>query len=313
MQNFLLSLRAILPMFLMIAVGYVSRRAGILARADVPKFNKVAFRVFLPCLLFYNVYTSDLSAAVRPRLIGFAVLGVLAVFALSVLAVIRFVPEPERKGVISQGIFRSNYVIMGLPIAQALLEGQNLGPVAILIAIVVPLFNFLAVTVLEVFRGERVKVRAVLLEIAKNPLVISSVLGILTLLLKIKLPVTVEKAVSGLGNVGTPLQLFLLGAFFRFDGLERYKKPLLAVTAVKLFITPAAALSLAAAMGFRGVEFVALIGIFASPTAVNSFTMVQQMEAGDAELAGDIVVATSAVSIFSFFLWIWLFKTLGIF
>ena len=66
MQNFLLSLRAVLPMFLMIAAGYGARRAGILSREDVPKFNKVAFRVFLPCLLFYNVYTSDLSAAVRP-------------------------------------------------------------------------------------------------------------------------------------------------------------------------------------------------------------------------------------------------------
>ena len=313
MQNFLLSLRAVLPMFLMIAAGYGARRAGILSREDVPKFNKVAFRVFLPCLLFYNVYTSDLSSAVRPKLIAFAVLGVLAVFACSVLAAVRIVPEQERKGVISQGIFRSNYVIMGIPIAQALLEGQSLGPVAILIAIVVPMFNFMAVTVLEVFRGGKVKPGTVLLEIAKNPLVISSALGILALLVRLKLPVTVEKAVAGLGNVATPLQLFLLGAFFRFEGLGRYKKPLAAVTGVKLFVTPAVMLSLAAALGFRGVEFVALIGIFASPTAVNSFTMVQQMHAGDEELAGDIVIATSAVSIFSFFLWIWIFKTLGVF
>ena len=128
-----------------------------------------------------------------------------------------------------------------------------------------------------------------------------------------KLPLTVEKAVSGLGNIATPLQLFLLGAFFRFEGLRRYRLPLTAVTAIKLFVTPAAALSLAAALGFRGVEFVALIGVFASPTAVNSFTMVQQMECGDAELAGDIVIMTSAVSLFSFFLWIWIFKTMGVF
>ena len=313
MNNFLLTAHAVVPMFLMIAAGYLCRRLGVLAREEVPRFNRVAFRVFLPCLLFYNVYTSDLSSAVRPRLIIFAVAGVLAVFTLAVIGVLLFVREPDRRGVISQGIFRSNYVIMGLPIAQALLEGQNLGPVAILIAIVVPMFNLLAVTVLEVFRGGRVKVGTVLLEIVKNPLVVSSVLGIACLLLHIRLPLTVEKAVSGLGNIATPLQLFLLGAFFRFEGLRRYRLPLAAVTAVKLFVTPAVMLLLAYALGFRGVEFVALIGVFASPTAVNSFTMVQQMECGDAELAGDIVIMTSAVSLFSFFLWIWLFKSLGVF
>ena len=55
MQNFLLSFHAVAPMFLMIMAGYVCRRAGVLKREDVPRFNRVAFRVFLPCLLFYNV------------------------------------------------------------------------------------------------------------------------------------------------------------------------------------------------------------------------------------------------------------------
>ncbi|MBQ6403000.1 MAG: AEC family transporter, partial [Oscillospiraceae bacterium] len=212
MQNFLLSARAVLPMFLVIAVGYFCRRAGVLSREDVPRFNRVAFRVFLPCLLFYNVYVSDLSSAVRPRLIVFAVAGVLVVAALALAGVLRLEPRLDRRGVIAQGIFRSNYVIMGIPIAQALLGEGNLGPIAILIAIVVPLFNFLAVAVLESFRGGKVRPGTVLLEIAKNPLVVSSLLGILGLLLKIRLPSVVESAVSSLGAVATPLQLFLLGA-----------------------------------------------------------------------------------------------------
>ena len=65
-------------------------------------------------------------------------------------------------------------------------------------------------------------------------------------------------------------------------------------------------------LGFRGVEFVSLLGIFASPTAINSFTMAQQM-GGDEELAGDIVIVTSAASAFTFCGWIFLFKSLGIF
>ena len=309
----MLSANAVLPMFMLLATGFLSQKAGVLTREDVPRFNKVAFRIFLPCLLFYNIYCSDLSAAVKPGLIIYAVCGVLLVFAAAYLSVQHLVRREDWKGVIAQGIFRSNFVIMGIPIAQALVGADQLGAVTVLIAVVVPLFNFLSVYVLERFRGGNVNVRKVLLEVAKNPLIISSLLGILCQLLGIRLPHLLEQTVSSLSVIASPLQLFLLGAFFRFDGLGRYLKPLTAVTTVKLFVTPALLLGTAALLGIRGGDFVGLIGIFASPTAVNSFTMVQQMDCGDAELAGDIVVMTSAVSILSFFLWILIFKNFGIF
>ena len=313
MENFMLSANAVLPMFLLLAAGYLSKRFGILSLEDIPRTNRIAFRIFLPCLLFYNIYNAELSYAIRPKLILFAVCGVLLVFAGAVYGAHRFEKIQDRKGPIAQGIFRSNFVIMGLPIAQAIVGDADLSPVAILIAVIVPMFNFLSVVILEKFRGGRVKTGEVLLEIAKNPLIIGSVLGIVFLLLHIRLPAVVEKAVSNLGSIATPLQLFLLGAFFRFSGLRHYVRPLTVVTLVKLFVTPAVMLSAAALLGIRGVEFLGLIGIFASPTAINSFTMVQQMKCGDAELAGDIVVMTSAVSIFSFFIWIYLFKSLGMF
>ena len=309
----MLSANAVLPMFMLLAAGFLSQKAGVLTREDVPRFNKVAFRIFLPCLLFYNIYCSDLSAAVKPGLIIYAVCGVLLVFAAAYLSVQHLVRRADWKGVIAQGIFRSNFVIMGIPIAQALVGADQLGAVTVLIAVVVPLFNFLSVYVLERFRGGNVNVRKVLLEVAKNPLIISSLLGILCQLLGIRLPGLLEQTVSSLSVIASPLQLFLLGAFFRFDGLGRYLKPLTAVTTIKLFVTPALLLGTAALLGIRGGDFVGLIGIFASPTAVNSFTMVQQMDCGDAELAGDIVVMTSAVSILSFFLWILIFKNFGIF
>ncbi|MBR2703219.1 MAG: AEC family transporter [Oscillospiraceae bacterium] len=313
MENFMLSANAVLPMFLLLAAGYLSKRFGILSLEDIPRTNRIAFRIFLPCLLFYNIYNAELSYAIRPKLILFAVCGVLLVFAGAVYGAHRFERNQDRKGPIAQGIFRSNFVIMGIPIAQAIVGDADLSPVAILIAVIVPMFNFLSVVILEKFRGGRVKTGEVLLEIAKNPLIIGSVLGIVFLLLHIRLPAVVEKAVSNLGSIATPLQLFLLGAFFRFSGLRHYVRPLTVVTLVKLFVTPAVMLSAAALLGIRGVEFLGLIGIFASPTAINSFTMVQQMKCGDAELAGDIVVMTSAVSIFSFFIWIYLFKSLGMF
>lgn len=312
MENLMISANAVLPMCLIMALGYGTRRLGWIRREEIFAINKIAFRIFLPCLLYYNVYCSDLSGSFDPLLMAYAVGGVLLTFGLSLGYTLLTEKLPERRGVMIQGMFRSNYVIMGIPVATALLGSDQLGTVSILIAVVVPLFNMLSVVVLEVFRGQKPKPLHVLGQIVKNPLVIASALGILTLAAGIRLPHILERTIQNVSAIASPLQLFLLGAFFQFSGLKTYRRELVTVSAAKLIVSPGLFLGLGALLGFRGVAFVSLIGIFASPTAVNSFTMAQQM-GGDAELAGDIVVTTSAVSILTMFLWIFLFKSLGMF
>lgn len=312
MENLMISANAVLPMCLVMALGYGTRRLGWLRREEISTINKIAFRIFLPCLLYYNIYCSDLSGSFDPLLMTYAVGGVLLTFGLALGYTLLTEKLPERCGVLIQGMFRSNYVIMGIPVATALLGADQLGTVSILIAVIVPLFNMLAVVVLEVFRGQKPKPLHILCQIAKNPLVIGSVLGILTLVAGIRLPHILEQTIQSVSAIASPLQLFLLGAFFQFSGLKTYRRELVTVSIAKLIVSPGLFLGLGALLGFRGVAFVSLIGIFASPTAVNSFTMAQQM-GGDAELAGDIVVTTSAASILTMFLWIFLFKSLGMF
>lgn len=312
MENLMISANAVLPMCLVMALGYGTRRLGWLRREEISTINKIAFRIFLPCLLYYNIYCSDLSGSFDPLLMAYAVGGVLLTFGLALGYTLLTEKLPERRGVLIQGMFRSNYVIMGIPVATALLGADQLGTVSILIAVIVPLFNMLAVVVLEVFRGQKPKPLHILGQIAKNPLVIGSVLGILTLVAGIRPPHILEQTIQSVSAIASPLQLFLLGAFFQFSGLKTYRRELVTVSIAKLIVSPGLFLGLGALLGFRGVAFVSLIGIFASPTAVNSFTMAQQM-GGDAELAGDIVVTTSAASILTMFLWIFLFKSLGMF
>ena len=312
MENLMISANAVLPMCLVMALGYGTRRLGWLRREEISTINKIAFRIFLPCLLYYNIYCSDLSGSFDPLLMTYAVGGVLLTFGLALGYTLLTEKLPERRGVLIQGMFRSNYVIMGIPVATALLGADQLGTVSILIAVIVPLFNMLAVVVLEVFRGQKPKPLHILGQIAKNPLVIGSVLGILTLVAGIRLPHILEQTIQSVSAIASPLQLFLLGAFFQFSGLKTYHRELVTVSIAKLIVSPGLFLGLGALLGFRGVAFVSLIGIFASPTAVNSFTMAQQM-GGDAELAGDIVVVTSAVSMLTMFLWVFLFKSLGMF
>lgn len=309
-ENFIACLDAVLPIFALILLGYGAKRLRLLDRGDVRKMNKVFFRFFMPVMLFYNIYSSDLSKAVQPGLIVYAMLCTLAIFVVSLLLANRLEPERRRRGVIVQGLFRSNLVVIGLPVVESLMGGGEMGPVVILSATVVPLFNILAVLVLEIYGGERTRPGRLLLDVLKNPLLLGSLAGILVLALGWKLPLPVETVARQMAQAASPVLLFLLGAFLQLDGLRRDLRAVLWVSAGRLLIIPAVTLLPAAALGWRGVELASLIPVFASSTAVNSFTMAQQM-GGDAELAGNIVVATSALCAVTLFLWCFLFKTLG--
>ena len=238
MENLMISANAVLPMCLVMALGYGTRRLGWLRREEISTINKIAFRIFLPCLLYYNIYCSDLSGSFDPLLMTYAVGGVLLTFGLALGYTLLTEKLPERRGVLIQGMFRSNYVIMGIPVATALLGADQLGTVSILIAVIVPLFNMLAVVVLEVFRGQKPKPLHILGQIAKNPLVIGSVLGILTLVAGIRLPHILEQTIQSVSAIASPLQLFLLGAFFQFSGLKTYRRELVTVSIAKLIVSP---------------------------------------------------------------------------
>ena len=312
MESFLVCFHAVAPLFLIMALGYLAQRTGIVPRELVPRLNKIGFRIFLPITLFYTIYTSDVSHAIQPKLLLLSILTVLAEFGLSVGFVLLTEKDSEKQGVKIQAIFRSNFVLLGLPLAAALVEGGDLGPVALLAAIITPLFNVLAVFTLETFHGRKPDVRHLLLNIAKNPLIVGSAVGVFFLLTHLRLPAVLEITLKQLSPISSPYMLFLLGAFFRFGGLRKYLKDLVQVSLGRLVIFPGLFLTLAFFLGIRGVGFAGLIAITGSATAVGSFTMVQEM-GGDSELAGDIVVVTSALCILTLFGWSFLFKTLGAF
>lgn len=312
MESLRVCFEAILPIFLLMALGYIAQRTGVVRRESVPAMNKAVFRYFMSFTMFQSLYASDLSQVVQPKLLTFGMAGTLVVYGAAVGWVLLTERAPEKRGVKIQGIFRTNFLLLGLPLAQSLAQGEDMGAVAMLVAVIIPVYNVLAVITLEVFRGGRPQWGKVLLNVVKNPLILGAAAGLLCLLLRVRLPSVLETAVGQISAVSTPMMLFLLGAFFRFDGLRRYRKDLAEVCLARLVAVPGAALTAAYALGFRGAAFAGLIGMFGSSTAIASFTMVQE-QGGDDELAGDIVVATSALCVVTLFLWSLLFRELGAF
>ena len=311
MNSLLICLNAIVPIFVVIAVGYLAKRGGIIREAEVPRMNAVAFKVFMPLMCFYNVYHSELSASVRPRLFVFTFAAILLVFAASLLFAVRCVSERSRRAVVVQGLYRSNYLILGVPFVAGLVGENELGVAAVMGALIAPTFNVLAVVLLESYNGKKPGIRKLALDIAKNPLILGSLAGLVFLVLGITLPAPLETAARDMARVASPLMLFLLGAFFHFGDAREHWRELAAVTLGRLVVIPAAALSAAVALGFRGADLATLIAVFASSTAVASFTMAEQM-GGDAKLAGNIVVVTSACASFTLFAWSLVFTLTGL-
>ncbi len=312
MTAFTVCVNAVLPIFMLMALGCLARHLGAIQRSDVPKLNKLLFRYFMPVMLFYNIYTSDLSNAVQPKLLIFAAAGVLVEYFLSLAYVLLTEKETGKRGVKIQGIYRSNFVIIGLPLATALVPCADAGAVVVLIAVVVPMFNAIAVVTLEIFSGKRPEPLSLIADVFKNPLILGTIAGIALRLPGIELPSALLSTAKQIAAATNPMMLFMLGAFFQWGSIHKYVKDLIEVCLGRLIIMPGIALTAAYLLGIRGIAFAGMIGIFGSATAIASFTMVQQM-GGDDELAGDIVVSTSALCCFTMFAWSLIFKSLGVF
>lgn len=312
LSNFVVSLEAVLPMFIMLAVGMGVKRFRLLTETELRHLNKMIFVVFFPPMMFTNLYGTDIEEAVDWRLMIFGIASVAVIYGVSMLAVLHMEKDPRSRGAMIQAIYRSNFVIMGIPIAVNMYGHGNLAVTAMMVAVIVPIYNVLAVVTLEVFRGGTLDFAGILKKVLTNPLILGAAAGLLSVLTGLKLPAVLEDVVGDMASVATPLALVILGASIDFKSIRKCGRNLVVCVAARLVIVPAIGLTAAALLGFRDIAFVTLIAMFAAPTAVSSFTMAQSMDS-DGQLAGNCVIFSTAFACFTMFLWIFLFKNLGMF
>jgi len=314
MDSLKLSFEAIAPIFLLMLLGYMLKQFRVADKKGFDLINKLVFKAFLPVLLFYNIYKTETADVFDPKLIAFTVIGILLVFIVGYFSVLVLSKENKKRGVMLQGFFRTNFAILGIPLVSFICGEQARGLASLMVAIVVPMFNILAVIALERFRAESGKpnILTLLKGMAKNPLIIGCFVGILFFALDIKLPSVVEKAVKDTGSIATPLAIIALGAGFEFSGIRGYVREISIVILARLVIIPLIVLSAAVLCGFSEEALACLLITFGGPIAVSSFSMAQQM-GGDEKLSAQIVVISSALCLFTLFLWIFGLSYLGLF
>ena len=315
MENIIVSFNVIAPVFFLMVLGYLLVNYTSLADRKLTKqANAIVFKIFLPCMLFYNVYQSDIGAEIHSRikLCIWAAGGLLILFVLLCLIVPKVVKQENQQGVVIQGIFRSNYVIFGVAVVQNMYGVKSTTTAAILSAILVPMYNFLAVVALSIF-GEKRETdwKKIILDIVKNPLIISSVLGIIFSLLGIRLPTAVDTTVQDLAKLSTPIAFMILGGDLDFSKVKGNLKVASVVLTIKLVILPFIMIPMIVMMGYRDADLLSGLLAYQTPVAVSSYIMAQQAGA-DGQLAGQLVVFSSVLSIFTLFVTILILRTIGL-
>lgn len=311
-SNLIIALEAVLPMFVIMSIGVLIKRIKLITDEETKRFNSIIFHVCFGPLMFNNIYGKKIGEVFDLKLVIFTVCAVLLLYASATIFTLKVEKNQKSRGAMIQAIYRSNFIIMGIPIVANIFGSDNLTLTALMIMIVVPIYNVLAVVTLEVYRGAKPKVSRILFGLAKNPIILGALAGLLSVAFNVKLPSVLEGIISDIANVTTPMMLIILGASFSFQSVENCKRNLIFCVIGRLIIAPGIGLSLAALIGIRDVAFVTLIALFAAPTAISSFSMAQEMDS-DAELAGNAVIFSSGLSCLTMFLWIFLFKTLGMF
>ena len=328
MDSFLFALNAIAPIVLTVAIGYFLKRIGWM-RAELAKpINNLVFHVFLPAMLFLNVYRIEDLGGMDFGYVLYTVVALLVIFAASIPLVMRIAQKRERRGALLQAAFRSNYALIGIPLAQSLFGEEGVLVATLLSAIVIPALNILAVVSLTIFRedGEQPSVKKILLGIVKNPLIQSvalglAVLGVRALLVRMNVELRlsdlapVYKVLQSLSGLATPLALLCLGAQFEFSAVGGMKREILFGTLMRTLIVPLIGVGgayLLFRQSFTGAHFAALVAVFATPVSVSSVPMAQEM-GGDATLAGQLVVWSTLVSALSVFLLSFFLRSVGVF
>ena len=312
-QHLIVAIKAIIPLFLLIGVGIYIRWQKMLTDTELQHVNSMIFRIFFFCMMFYNMYTTTLATALRPRLIVFTVVSLFVMLFISAVVVCTVEKDNRSRGAMLQALFRSNFVLLGIPLVENIFGSEALAVPTMMIAFISPIYNTVSIFFLEHFRGNgKFFLPETLRVVLKNPMIIGGILGAVFMLLGITVPEPVLKPIRQISSCTSPVALLILGASFRFGEISKEKRNLVIVVLGRLVVIPAVVLGTAYIMGFRGVDFVTLICIFATPCAVASFAMAQQL-GSNAVLAGNSVVLSSAFSGITLFGWILLFQMAGAF
>ena len=311
MENLIFSLNATLPIFFTMMLGWFFHKVGLMDDGFIKKMNKFVFQAALPVLVFQDLATVDFFEVWDTKFVLFCffatLLSILGVTALSYL-----LKDRSIQGEFIQASYRSSAAILGIAFIQNIYGNSGMAP--LMIVATVPLYNIMAVTVLSVMKPQSEKMNRKLIMktlygIMTNPILIGILCGILWSVLKLPMPIILEKTVKNVSVLATPLGLMAMGGSFRLSQAAGKLKPAILASVIKLVGLASIFLPVAVRLGFTHDKLIAILVMLSSATTVSSFIMAKNM-GHEGTLTSSTVMFTTLFSAFTLTGWLFLLRTL---
>ena len=313
MENLIFSLNATIPIFLMMLLGMLFRKLGWMDEVFAAKMNKFVFLVPLPVLLFEQLATVDFSEVWDIKFILFCFVVTAISITISTLISLLW-KDRSIKGEFIQATYRSSAALLGIAFIQNIYGTAGMAPLMIIGS--VPLYNIMAVVVLSVFKPgnnsfDKALVKKTLKGIATNPIIIGIVAGFVWSALKLPMPSILHKTVSSIGATATPMGLMSMGATFEMKKATSKMKPTLVAVFMKLVGFCVVFLPMAALLGFRNEEMIAILVMLGSATTVSCFVMARNM-GHEGTLSSGGIMMTTLLSAFTLTMWLDVLRSFGL-
>ena len=312
MNSLIFSLNSTIPIFLIILLGYILMRVGLFNKDLTRVMDKYVYKIALPVLLFKQVATADIYSEFNIEFVLFCMISTTIMFILVWAGSALLLKDKSEVGAFAQASARGSAAILGIAFIENIYGSSGMGPLMIVSA--VPLYNIYSVIILTFSAKGRTSgkgaIRQALINIAKNPIIIAILAGLIFAVVRIPLPYIPLKALSYVAQTATPLALLVVGA--TFEGKQALTKigPTCAATFIKLILIPLVFLPVAVYMGFRNESLVAIIVMLGSPTTVSCYIMAKNMD-NDEHLSSSIIVMSTLLSALTLTGWIFIMRTMG--
>ncbi|HJA18717.1 MAG TPA: AEC family transporter [Candidatus Mediterraneibacter ornithocaccae] len=312
MENLIFSLNATVPIFLLMILGFLLKKLGVIDDVFASKMNKFVFLIPLPVLLFEDLSTVDFAQVWNMKFVLFCFVVTLVCIILAALVSFLW-HDKSIQGEFIQASYRSSAALLGIAFIQNIYGNAGMAPLMIIGS--VPLYNIMAVVVLSFFKPDRKKLdkevwKTTLKGIVTNPIILGIAAGLLWSALRLPLPSILEKTVSDIGAVATPLGLMAMGASFDLKKAFGKVKPAAVASVMKLVLFAAFFLPLAVWMGFRREELVAILVMLSSATTVSCYVMARNM-GHEGVLTSSVVMLTTLFSAFTMTGWLYILRSMG--
>ena len=314
MESLLYSLNVTVPVFTMIALGYLLRRTGTINMDYVYGSNTLTFRVLLPVMLFNSMRNSDFQSVFDLKFALLCFLFLLLFPVVVLLIASGLIKDRKKLGSFVQGCFRGNSAVIGVSVAQNI-YGTDLGLIPLMLGIAMFMYNTVSTVILTVCGGEKVEpgqqVKNVARSLIHNQIIWGVFLGLICGLFQIRFPLIIDKIFNDIGGVASVVSLIAAGGGFTVESFRSNIGLIFAASGVKLIVMPAAALTVGFFAGLRGSSLFALLVMGGVSTATTSAVMARELNC-DEELAINILAITTLLAAFTLTMWVYLLSSLGL-